>query len=329
MTSNFKFSLYLTKELNYIFSYPLDTGDQSYKIRQKLGLSKEDFEDWRPDWVRLPMFERVKFINALTEHDYVYITESHACRELAISKGEYYADWHSHLNVIYSSSYITLSYPENVPSSFKDVVDQALLKPYSVNKFNTSILCDLDAPNFGIAMSPGHWNKAWISLLTYFAKYGEFLLDLAQDRYGNKSQYSLDEIIQVILDSWSGQVGLYTAFGLWKWANRDEGAIHWNGSADSGIHSSMVTYTCLWDVDGLIEFLTEYELGLDRLNNLYVSNFKERLENLGFALPYWYKQGGTNDSCLSESPEWKSFMGYDDEDDDYLDDDYDFEEEDW
>ena len=331
MTSNFNLRLYLCTKHQYRFSYPVDSNEQGHGLQSELGLSSDEWEDWKPNWQSLPMYERQKFLDALS-NDFSYVSESQGCREIAMSKGQFYTDWIIGMGVIFRTSYTTLSYPEQIPEPFKKVVTEALLTPYAVNREGSDIICNLDDPHFGIGMNPGYWNKAWLSLLTYFAKYGEYMWEIGGGDY--KDHYTLEQTIQAILDSWSGQVGFYTAFGLWLWADRRESAIHANYTQFSGIHNAMDHYSTLYVPDDLLEFIVEFGLSTDRVSRLYLNIHKERCESAGLALPSWYTSGGDNDRSLAESPEWNDYMGYDDDDDDedyenYDDDeDYNFEE-DW
>ena len=332
MTSSFSYSLYLSTKHQYKFSYPIGSDIQDFRLRDALGLTDAEFSTWEPTWERLPMYERAGFINALA-NDFSYITEEHACREIALAKGAFYRDWQSCMGMIYRSSYTTLTYPEPIPDSFMDIVSEVLLKPYAVNKVGQSTFCDLNAGDFGIGMNPNQWNKSWLSMLTYFAKYGEFMCDISDVSY--KSQFDLDQTIRAILDSWSGQVGFYTAFGVWLWANKNESAIHTDASQFHGIYNAMDHYAALYKPDKLLEFIVQYELSLHRVSRLYLDNHRNRCESLGLSIPSWYNAGLENDNHLAESPEWNDYMGYSDDDDDenyedYDDDeDYDFEEEDW
>ena len=330
MTSNFELCLYLSTKYQYHFSYPIDSNAQDDKLRDALGLSDEDFLEWKPDWQVLPLFNRTDFLKALS-NDFSYISESHACREVALNKGAFYVDWQVGMNVLFRSSYITFGYPEQIPEPFKEIVTSALLDPYAVNKPGSSITCNLDDGKFSIGMQPGYWNKAWLSLLTYFAKYGDFMWESSGRDYSDK--FSLDETVRAILDSWSGQVGFYSAFGLWLWANKNDGAINANYSQFNGIHNAMDHYTALYEPDSLLEFIAEYKLDLHRVSRLFLNLHKERCKSVGLFIPNWYEVGQDNDGSLAESPEWNDYMGYDDEDmDEDFDDgmgDYDDYPEDW
>lgn len=329
MTSSFKLSLYLSTAYHYDFGYPVDSNEQNDKLRKKLRLTNDEFKDWKPDWKLLPMYERRKFLKALS-NEFSYVSESHQCREVVMSKGEFYATWQTIMNMVYKTSYLTLTYPDQIPGSFKEVVTSALLKPYAVNMAGSHITCNLDDFQFSIGMHPSYWNNAWLSMLTYFAKYGEYMYELAVGRYGTKDQYSLDQTICVILDSWSGQVGMYTAFGLWLWAHNNVAAIRSNYNQFYGIHSAMDHFSTLYIPDELLVFVKQYDLGLHRVSKLFLDNHKARCESAGLIIPNWYEIGNENDHHLAESPEWNDYMGYYDEDDEYYedDDDYDFEE-DW
>ena len=325
MTSNFELYLYLSTKYQYHFSYPIDSKSQNHELRDALGLSDEDFLNWKPDWQVLPLFRRDAFLDALS-NDFSYISEAHACRELALNKGSFYADWQVGMSVLFRSSYMTLGYPEQIPEPFKEIVTSALLDPYAVNTVGSTTICNLDDGNFSMGMQPGYWNKAWLSLLTYFAKYGEFMCDIGD--VGNDGNFSLDDTVRAILDSWSGQVGFYSAFGLWLWANKNDDAINANYSQFSGIHSAMEHYSALYEPELLLEFSVQYELDLHRVSRLYLNNHKELCKSIGFTIPAWWEQGDDNDQHLAESPEWNDYMGYDDEDEDDVMDDYDDYDED-
>jgi hypothetical protein len=233
------------------------------------------------------------------------------------------------MGMLYRSSYTTLTYPEQIPAPFKETVTSALLKPYAVNVPSQTTICNLDHTKFGLGLTPGSWNKAWISLLTYFAKYGEFMVE----RAGVSGQLDLHQTIRAILDSWSGQVGLYTAFGLWLWANEDQNAIYGYYERFNGIHNAMDHYAALYKPDSLLKFIRQYELDLDRVSKLYLDNHLERCKSQDFSIPSWYLNGCENDDYLVESPEWNDYMGYTDEDDEDYDEDYDEEydgdDDDW
>lgn len=332
MPSNFILTLHLTKHYAYQFSYPIGSKPQHSAFRTELAMSTEDYESYKPQFQKLNLYDRRKFLKTINEADFASVFETHACREIALSKGEFYSYWQSAMSVIYKHSMLSIEYPSQVPSTFKEIVTTALLDPYAVNQGGSHIHCDLDTSMFGLAMEPCYWNKAWLSLLTYFAKYGGFMDELAIGRYGSKDQYSLDEVIQVILDSWRGQVGLYTAFGLWLWANKDDAAIHGDYERFNGIHSAMNHFAALYAPYKLIEFLGQYNLDLDRVSRLFIQNYEERLEIADLQLPSWYVQGSDNDANLAESPEWNDYMGYGDDDDDedgeyYGDDIFDFGED--
>ena len=331
MTSNFEFSLYLSTRYQYKFSYPLDSKTQSSLLRQALKLSVDEFQDWKPNWQPMPQYEKKSFIDALTNNDFSFITEKHPCRELALSKGIYYLNWISNLSVVYRASFTILQYTEPIPAPFKDIVTNVLLVPYAVNRPGSDSVCNLDDATFGIGIHPTTWNIAWLSLLTYFAKYGTFLEDLAQERYGPKDQYDFTQVIRVILDSWDGQVGFYTAFGLWLWSARNEEAIHDSYRSHNGIHTAMDHYTSLYHPNKLLEFIELYDLDLSRVSQLFLQNHEARCKAAGLAIPAWFKEGSENAGYLAESPEWKEYMGYDDDDDDddYDEDDYEFNEEVW
>ena len=244
-----------------------------------------------------------------------------------MSKGTFYANWRFGMNMLYKNSILVLEYPNQIPNIFKELVTTALLKPYAVNRGNSNIYCDLDKHTFGIAMNPAYWKTAWLSLLTYFAKYGEYLWDICDTELGK--QANLDQTVRAILDSWSGQVGLYTAFGLWVWANKDEQFIHSSYDQFNGIHNAMNHFTILYAPNKLMNFLEQYNLGLDRCSRLFIKNYEERLILANYNLPAWYRRGEENDRSLSESPEWNDYMGYSDEDYDEDDADYYDYPEDW
>ena len=330
MTSNFELCLYLSTKHQYHFSYPIDSVSQDGKLRLALGISIEEFAEWKPEWQPLPLFNKTKFLKALS-NDFSYVSESHQCREVALNKGAFYADWQVGMSVLFRSSYITLGYPEQISEPFKEVVTSALLDPYAVNRVGSNIICNLDDSKFSIGMQPGSWNKAWLSLLAYFAKYGEYMWEV--NDIGQDGQFSLDETVRAILDSWSGQVGFYTAFGLWLWANKSEDAIHANYSQFNGIHNAMDHFSVLYVPDLLLEFIEQYSLDLYRTSRLFLNLHKERCESVGLTIPTWWKQGNENDQHLAESPEWNDYMGYsDDYADEEMDDgmsDYDDYPEDW
>lgn len=327
MTSNFELCLYLSTKHQYHFSYPIDSQSQNYKLRDALGLSNEDFLEWKPNWQVLPLFKREDFLKGLS-NDFSYISEAHACREVALNKGAFYADWQEGMGILFRTSYITFGYPDQIPEPFKEIVTSALLDPYAVNFKGSNVVCNLDDAKFSIGMHPGNWNKAWLGLLTYFAKYGEYMCDIGD--VGNDGNSSLDQTIGAILDSWSGQVGFYTAFGLWLWANENEGAINANYSQFNGIHQAMDHYTALYEPELLLEFSVKYELGLHRVSRLYLTNHKGLCESIGLTIPAWWEHGNDNNRHLAESPDWNSYMGYDDVelDDDGMSD-YDDYPEDW
>ena len=331
MSFNFQLSLYLTTKYNYDFVYPVDSNKQTGHLREELKLTKDEFVEWKPSWELLPMFVRDEFLAALS-NDFSYVSEIYSCRETAVCKGSFYDLWQSNMSIVFRQAYTTLTYPTAIPIPFKDVITSALLDPYGVNKTPKSVRCDLDSNTFGIGMKSGYWNKAWISLLTYFVKYGEFMWEISDVGYTDK--FSLDQAVRAILDSWSGQVGFYTAFGLWLWANKDNNAIHADHDQFNGIHTSMDHYSSLYAPHMLVTFIKQYSLGLDRVSRLFLDNHGDKCRQAGLAIPPWYAAGGDNDYSLSESPEWNDYMGYDNEDeygdheeDDLDEDDYDFEEE--
>ncbi len=326
MSSNFKLSLYLSTKYSYVFNYPVDSNKQNNNLRQELGLTDEEFIDWRPNWKSLPLYNRINFIDALS-NNFSFVTEEHVCREIAMSKGAFYDQWQSAMGVVYQQSYLTLTYPEPIPQPFKDVVTSALLVPYSANTYRSqSIQCNLEDTKFGIGMYPAYWDKAWVSLLTYFAKYGEFLWEISG--IGMDKQATLDQTIRAILDSWSGQVGFYTAYGLWLWENRFETAIRDPHKQFNGIHEAMNHFAALYEPNSLLRFIKQYSLDLGRVSRLFLNNHRERCEVAGLEIPSWYASGKGNDNYLAESPEWRNYMGLDDDGDDD-DDDFYFEEEEW
>lgn len=325
MTSSFQLSLFLTQQYHYQFSYPVNTNIQTNDLRVQLKLSEDDFESWLPDWQNLPMFHKQDFLDSLT-NEFSVISEPHACRETAMSKGDFYNQWSSSMSMLFRQSYITLTYPHQIPDPFKNLVTSALLIPHGVNAADQNTMCNLDDSEFGIGMHPSFWNKAWLSLLTYFAKYGEFLWERSGVDYAD--QFSLDQAVRAILNSWYGQVGFYTAYGLWLWENRNDDAIHGTYNQFNGIHSAMDHFSTLYEPDSLLAFVTEYELDLDRVSRLFLLNHRSRCAASGFAIPSWFDAGSENDAYLAESPEWNEYMGYDDEDMDELgESDYDFVEE--
>ena len=330
MSSDFQLSLYLTTSYNYDFAYPVDSNEQTNHLREELEIAKDEYEGWRPHWKLLPMYVRSEFLEALS-NKFSYLTEIYSCRETAVSKGSYYDLWQSNMGMVYRQAYTTLTYPTAIPLPFKDIVTSALLDPYGVNKTPKSARCDLDSDTFGIGMKSGYWDKAWMSLLTYFAKYGEFMWESSDVGFTDK--FSLDQAVRSILDSWSGQVGFYTAFGLWLWANKDFNAIHDGHIQFNGIHTAMDHYSALYAPNMLVDFIKQYGLTLDRVSGLFLDNHRGKCAHAGLEIPNWYMAGGDNDYSLSESPEWNDYMGYDSDDDedyddaDYDENDYDFEEE--
>jgi hypothetical protein len=327
MTSSFELTLYLSQQHHYNFRYPIDSNKQSMDLGIQLGLTTDEFVSWKPNWQHLPMYHKDDFLKCLS-NPFSYITETHVCREVAMSKGEFYDNWQAGMGMLFRKSYVTLTYPHQIPRPFHDIVTSALLIPHGVNSESQNTLCNLESREFGIGMHPGYWNKAWLSLLTYFAKYGEFLWENSGVSYDG--QFSLDQTVTAILNSWSGQVGFYTAYGLWLWSNRND-ATSGNYNPFNGIHSAMDHFSALYKPNSLLEFIVEYELDLSRVSRLYLNNHRERCTSLGLTIPDWYTYGSDNDDYLAESPEWNEYMGYDDEDmDDYREEsDYDFEEDGW
>ena len=327
MISNFQLTLYLSKCTAYQFAYPINSNEQSFVLQTELGLTDKELLEFKPNFEHLNMYHKKKFLKTLNEADFAMVSEEHQCREVVLEKGYQYLSFRNQMTMLYRDSLITLEYPHQVPAPFRDLLTTVILNNYAVNKLNSRIWCNLDADTFSIAMNPSYWDKAWLSLLTYFAKYGEFMWEVSDTSY-NK-QFSLDQTIHAILESWSGQVGYYTALGLWLWANDTTTAIHGYYEPFNGIYSAMDNYTTLYEPNKLLEFSKQYNLGLRRVSRLYLNNHRERCEAVGLSIPSWYDRGYENDHHLIESPEWNDYMGYDGEgyDDEESDpDDWDFEE---
>lgn len=334
MTSNFDITLYLTKCATYQFAYPIGSNEQVNNVLQaELKLTNEEYQSYEPNFKTLNLYDKVQFLKTLNEADFAVISESYQCREVALNKGYDYFIWRTGLNMVYRDSLLELTYPHQIPAPFKELLTTTILNRYAVNKPLSHIWCDLDNDYFAIAMNPGCWNKGWLGLLTYFAKYGEFMWEISDTSYNE--HFSLDQAIHAVLDSWSGQVGYYTALGLWLWGTDDSIAIHSYYPQADGIHNAMDNYTTLYAPDSLLEFSVKYGLGLSRVSRLYLNNHRARCEAVGLSIPSWYDNGCDNDQNLADSPEWFDYMGYSDEDsdefrDEYDDEDnYDFEEEDW
>jgi hypothetical protein len=333
---SFKVSLYMTRYYNYKFAYPVDSNKQDYDYHCELPLPISVAENFIPTWENLPMFDKMKFINRITEDNYVMLTDEHQCREVAVNKGITYSNIRSSFTPIYRNSYLTMENYNPIPTPFTRVVSEFLLKPYNVNNNKSGIYCNLEDDHFGVGMYLNDWRKWWLSLLSYFSKYGEFLYEIAFDKFGNQDQYSLSEIIETILDSWSGQVGFYTAFGLWGYAQKNSQVINgmqtYRGEQYNGIHAFMDDLACSYQPTLLIDFCNEYGLSLDRVSKRFITNYKDRLEAAKYRIPWWFINGYLNDAHLADSPEYADFMGWSDDveneyrDDYYHDDDYDFEE---
>jgi hypothetical protein len=336
MGSSFQLTMYLSKLDWFRYGYPQKDIVQHPELQGELGLSKEDYANWTPDHIQLPQFNDKKFLYALTNYDFVKIVESHSCREVAISKGMQLSQWRSAYSQLYKNSFITIEYPYQIPEAFHAVVTQALLRPYNINGQGQSAKCNLYEDTFVLALHPAIWKKPWISLLTYFAKYGHFLEALL-DGDGIHGTASIDDTVSVVLDSWSGQVGFYTAFGLWSCYYQDPQAINGfdtaNGIQFSGINHAMEVYTNAFCPSKLIEFIQSYDLGLERVSRLYLDNHKDLIEEANLVTPRWYTYGGHGYDNLSDSPEYASYMGWDDDydgdDDDNYDEEDDYDEEDW
>jgi hypothetical protein len=334
---SFEVSLYLTSYYNYQFAYPVDSNRQGYDFLTELhGMSLEEAENWQPTWESLAMFDKVKFIEGLNNIECVKLSDSHQCREVAVSKGITYANMRSMLTPVYRNSYLTMESENPVPLGFTSVLTKALLSPYRVNTPDSGVTCDLRRSKFGIGMYLNEWRKPWLSLLSYFAKYGEFLEELAYSEFGTKDQYSLEEIVDVILQSWSGQVGFYTALGLWSFANNNQQVINgigtYQGVQYNGIHSFMDDITCSYEPTLLTDFCSEFGLSLDRVSKRYLTLFRDRIERTSnHRIPWWFKNGQANNYYFADSPEFAEFMGWNEDEEEYhddyeYDDDFDFEE---
>ena len=284
-------------------------------------------------------FESVPFHNArewlptVTRFDNIMFVDSHDCREVACRKGVSYNNYRTVLGNMFNQSWIWLTSSDDIAHPFKDMLKRNVLRYYGIQtdpRFygdHTEVFMDLNKSSFSMKAYCGQWYVPWISLITYFVKYGEFLWELAGLGTGD---VSLDDSVDAILDSWSGEVGFHTALGLWLFAKGDRFLIQSDDTSYSGISSYISRYHSIMYPEKVFEFISEYGLNSDRLSKRFIDVHKPRMDALGLAVPLWYSRGGACNGDLSDSPEWMDWMGYDDHVlDDYVDeDDYDFEE-DW
>jgi len=311
---SFNISLYLTKESRDI-EYPI-VDPNKYRL--------------------LPMYNQKDWLDMIADSRNVMFSDNHDCREVAVNKGITYHKYVTTFGNLFASSLIILSGDNYFPSVFAPLVRKTLLNKYGCSLYpegitdHTEIVANLNDGTFELAVRPHAWRVPWLSLLTYFVKYGEFLTDLA-----GYSPYeaSLDDTVEAILDSWSGEVGFHTALGLWLFANDDANLIYGCETWYNGISSYLSNHLTIQYPDSVFNFIEHYGLNLDRVSKRFLDVHKLMVEAKGLNMPDWYTRGRSCNGDLSDSPEYMDYMGYDDYDDDYDDydydddDNYDFEEE--
>lgn len=314
---SFEISLYVTKEHRNI-EYPIS----------------EDY-----NWHILPMFNQREWLPLFDDTmQNLKFYDTHDCREVACNKGASYDRMRTTFGNIFTDSMILLESDMDIPTCFRDVVETYLLDKYGCvsrpEYYNedASGWMDITKPGFSFATRPSNWNVPWTSLLLYFVKYGEFLTDLVGGYNG--AQVTLDETIEAIMQSWSGEVGFHTAFGLWLFANNNAEFMFGNKTWHSGISSYLARYHTIFYPDSLFSFLSEYGLGADCLSKAFLKAHRDRVVAAGYSLPQWFLSNRGCNGDISDSPEFRDYMGYDDyeDEDDYYedyDDDFDFEEEEW
>jgi len=307
-----------------------------------LYLSKEEKEIGYPiedkgKYKQLSVYSGDDFLYGLTNYDNAKFSDDHECREVAVRKTLTYAQYRNSFGSIFISSFLEFTSSNVIPETFKPLLKETLLNKYGLTidpmhtNDHTSMFMDLEGiSTFNLGAYVGEPKIHWLSLLTYFVKYGEFLEDLVG---WGKGEVGLDETIPAILDSWSGEVGFHTALGLWLFAMKPNEIVHVDSTWCNGIHQLLAQRLTIDNPHWVFEFIDYYSLGIDRVSKKFIDIHKPRINERGFNLPWWYERGSIGYGSFSDSPEWASYMGFDeDEDNDYeegyYDEDYyDFEEE--